>query len=346
MLLSDPHILNHLPKDQEAPSFIDVLLTLWLHKMMVILWVIAGTAAGVVLALALPRSYAVTTIIQLGSYQQGATSAIETPESVIAKVTNAYLPVIERAHAQTSGQPLFTLGLDLKNPKGTTLLLMTSKAMAERENEHITLHTRVAERVLDDHRREFQLLRTNLGLELDQARRALAAVKDQAGTLVLRRTLLEEKRTLVNRQMAEIEGELRRIVANRDTAGKNVSGQDQVLTLMMLDLQLAREREKRDDLQRQQLLGLVEEADRLARDEAELQRTQQSHEGNIAAIQARIAHVAETKLIGDTQHSLKPTGINRAVIVALGVFSGLGLGISIVVLLGALADRRRRIAQA
>jgi capsular polysaccharide biosynthesis protein len=313
---------------QAEPTFIDLLLTLMRHKAIIIICTAIGACIGGMAAIMVPRTYAYTTTLEIGRVQEGAAMAgIEVPEAVIAKVTNAFLPAIERAHGDARGESGFTLGLEVKNPRGTNLVIITSKAATDRQEEHLTLHRKVADRVLAEHQSEFKLLRTNMELELDQARRAAAGFKDQEATLALRRTLLQEKRALASKRITEIDNELASKTESRTTAGRSLTGQDQVLTLMMLDIEITRERDKRDDVQRELALGLVEETHRLSRDEADLLRIRQDQEDRITAIQARIANVAETRLIGEPQRSQKPVGLGKTMQGIIGVFLGFGLGV-------------------
>ncbi len=316
----------HAITDRESePTFTD-LPTLMRHKRVIIACTLVGAIGGVALAMQTPRTYSFTTTMELGSTQVGSSNPIEPAEAVIAKVTNAFLPSIERAYGETIGDPGFSIGLDIKNPKGTNLLLMKSKGPLDKQDEHRELHHQVVERVLAEHHQDFQMVRTNLDLELEQARRDAAALKDQAASLLLRRTWLQESRNLTNDRLVKIDSELARLATNREIAGKTVSAQDQVLTLMMLDMDRNREQDKRDNLQRQLSLGLAEEADRLTRDEADLKRTEQEQAGRITAIQARIANVAETKLVGEIQRSQKPVGMGKTLIAGLGVILGMTVG--------------------
>jgi LPS O-antigen subunit length determinant protein (WzzB/FepE family) len=148
----------------------------------------------------------------------------------------------------------------------------------------------------------------------------------------------------MDQRMRDIEKELMVVTANREMASKSVSGQEQVLTLMMLDLQLSRERDKRDELRQEYTLGLAEEADRLVRDEANLQRTLQDREGAIAMIEARIVHLSETRRVNEPLRSQKPVGIGRATIVILAVIIGLMIGLLLVWLRQGLHEHRMTVA--
>jgi hypothetical protein len=333
-----------IPLIDREPTFLDLLLTLARRKGTVALMAALGGVLAMAYMILMPRPFSFVTIIEIGSasHQTGAISPIEIPDASIVKLTNAYLPAIERAYDKTNGKPGFVSGIDVKNPRGTALILLSSTGPERDQDEHRTLHRQLAERLLSEHRKQFQLIRANLDLELEQAKRGLAAVKDHAQTLRLRRSLLEEKRTLTNQRLQDLEKELGKMIANREAAGKNLSGQDQVLTLMMIDLQLTREREKRDELQSQLTLGLVEEGERLTRDEADNQRQQQDHEASVAQVQARRANVAETRMIDEPQKSQRSAGIRASAILALGLGLGLLCGCLLAFLREALAVRARQ----
>ena len=332
--------LKMTPTPESEPGLIDHLLMVVRYKILVIVCTLVGIGSGLAIALNTPHIYSYTTTLELGK-----ALANESPDAVIAKVTNAFLPVIERAHGESIGEPSFTLGLDARNPKGTNLVLLSSKSSDQRQDEHRKLHHLVVERLLEEQGRELKLMRTNLELELEQARRSAAALKDQSATLVLRRTLLGENRTLTAERLAKIDEELVHIASNRDAAGKNIAGNDQVLTLMMLDMERNRERDKRDALQRQLTLGMSEEADRLTRDESDLQRAEQEHAGQIAAIQAKIDSVSETKVVAESLQSQKPTGMGRTMMVEIGAVLGLMTGIAMAYFCHALRNHMAAMVQ-
>jgi len=321
-------------------TLFDLLLIFIRYKWTLALATVAGTAIGVLVAMVLPRTYAYTTIIEVGRTEQGAAAMIESPDAVISKISNVYLPAIERQHGQQIGKPSFVLGLESKNPRGTKLVVMVSKGTEEQEDEHLSLHRQVAERVVVDHRRELQLLRTTFDLDLAEAGRAAAACKDKITSLAVRRTLEQEKYSLTTQQLRQLDEGVKQIEANRDSAGKFLNRQDQVLTLLMLDLQVAREREKQHDMQRDLAIGYAAEAERLAQEEADLHRSQQEQDGRITGIQARIAHIADSRVIGDPQRSQLPVGMGRVMITVIGIIMGVVSGIGIALLAQAFEHRR------
>jgi hypothetical protein len=150
-------------------SLISQLVTWWNHRWLIFASVAICTALGVIAAVLLPRSYGFTTTIEIGQVQlQGGGSAlIEPTEAVIAKITNAFLPQIERAYEERNGRTGFTIGMDVRSPRGTSLLLLSSKGSQAQQEEHISIHSLIVQRVVEEHRREVELMRTNLGQELD-----------------------------------------------------------------------------------------------------------------------------------------------------------------------------------
>jgi hypothetical protein len=328
--------------DSEWTVF-DFVMMLVRYKWIVFLVTLVGAGCGLALALYVPRVYTLSSIIEVGTFEREATTIIEAPESVISKISTVYMPVIERQHGKEIGIPAFSLGLELKNPRGTNLVVLTNRLTEGQEAEHVTLHGLVTERVLNDHKAKFQLLHTTLELELEQARRVAASLKDKAQAITVRRNLMQEKRNLTTQRLQLIDSELAGIEANRNTAGKSLSSQDQVLTVMMLDLQLARERDKQAELQRAMAIGMAEESDQLTREEADLQRSQQDQDGRIVGIQARISHVAETRLVGQPQRSQKPVGIGRSTIAIGGLIMGLGIGILLASMLQSMQKHKARV---
>jgi hypothetical protein len=308
-------------------GMIDLLLVAWQQRMLIGIGMLVGLVGGGAFAMTQAPAYTFTTTLELGTVQgQKGGSPIESPEATIAKINNAFLPAIERAHGQATGDPGFVSGVEARTPRGTNLLVLASRGTLDQQEVQLGIHQRLAARILEDHRKDIALVRTNLDLELEQARRAVSAIKEQVSTFSLRRTLLQERRTLAARRLQEVDNELTRITTNRDVAGKTLSGQEQVLTLMMLDLQLAREREKREELQRQLAIGLTEEEDRLAQEETGTQRTLQDSEGRVAAIQARIVHIPETRLVDQPQRSQRPVGTGRTTLAIMGLLIGAVFG--------------------
>ncbi len=335
-------LIPYIRSVEPEPTFIDLLMTLMRYKIVILTCVAMGAGAGIALALYLPRTYAFTTTIEVGTMQQGG-PAVEPAEAVMAKITNVFLPAIERIRGQEINEPGFTIGMDIKNPKGTNVVLLISKTSLDHQDEHFTLHRRLSERVIAEHQVQFSLLKTNLALEFDQAERAAAALKEQTATLDFRKKLLVEKRELTIQRMSEIDSELVRKTSNRDTAGKSLSGQDQVLTLMMLDNEMTRERNKRDDMQSQLMLGMKEETEKIAQEEKDLERTKADHQGRINAIKARMAHIDETKVIDEPQRSRNSVGMGKGMIAVIGVVLGLITGIMIAVVRHSLRQRAEKL---
>lgn len=312
-------------------GLVNILLLLARFKWIVIPAMLVGGGIGLLLAVVVPRSFAYSTTLEVGSVERESTAVIESPDSIISKITTVHLPAIEREYGTTIGQSGFVLGLEVKNPRNTNLVVLTSKGPLDEESTHRFVQGKIVDCILADHRDKLAFLRTNLTLELEQSRRQAESLKDQAAALVVRRTLLEERRSLTTQRIEQIENDLARVINNRELAGKSLTGQDQVLTLMMLDLQLVRERDKSMDLKRELAVGLAEERDRITREEADLARSQKDQDGRIAAIQARISNIDASKLVGETQRSQKAVSFDPIVVfgvtLVLGAFFGIMLAV-------------------
>lgn len=339
---------------ETEPSLIDLLFMLARYKWLVITTCLLGTAIGFFLAITVPRSFSYSTTIHIGSIEResiylsrqvgyadkDSTDLIESPDAIISNITTVYLPTIEREYGTTINQPGFVLGLEVKNPRNTNLIVMTSKGPLDDEAAHRAIQAKIADRILADHRKKFAFLHANLTQELEECRRQADALKDQAAALAVRQTLLQERRGLAKNRIEQNENDLARVINNRELAGKSLAGQDQLLTLMMLDLQLLRERDKSMELKRELAVDLTEAQDRITREEADLSRSRQDQMSRIAAIQARISHVDVSRVVGETQRSQKAVSFDPIVIVGLAAVLGTSFGIMLAACARAILARR------
>lgn len=324
------------------PGLIDLMAITWQNRWLVIACLALSAAMGGMVTAFSERPYAYTTTIEIGTVQrQDAASAIEPSESVLAKIDNAFLPAIEQAHGSAIAEPGFTVNLKVKNPRGTGLLILSSKGPEARQADHIAIQQQVAARIIEEHRRHIDLMRTTLRLEIEEARRSASAMKSKSSTLAMRRDLIQQKKELTTRRLHEIDNEMARISSNREQAGKSLTNQEQVLTVMMLDLQVMRERDRRDELQRELIVGLAEEGEALARDEVDFRRDEQNQQGRIAGIEARLANLSQTRIIGEPQRSQSPVGIGGAVIMAIALGVGLLFSVGFTLLVRGLRQQAR-----
>lgn len=326
--------------DDEVGLF-DLLVTVMHHWPVVIVGAVLGLVVGAGYVQMAPRQFAFTTTIEIGSLGQGgATSDVESPETVMAKLNNAYLPVLEHAHALASEDPGFSMGLDVKNPRGTSLVVLTSRAPLTDEAEQTSLHQELSRKIADEHNRKFRFVRTLLDLEEAESRRALVAIAARVEGLTHQRALLQERKTLVTNRLAEVDQTVAQVSQNRATAAKNLTAQGQALTLMMLDVEFSREQDRQENLRRELSLTLEEEGDRLTRAAGDLDRERQDQQGRIAAIQARIQNAAETRIIGHAQRSRKPVGPGSSLII-IGLAAGGILGVLLALMKQAISNHKR-----
>lgn len=328
--------------DGEA-GLLDLLVTVMHHWSVVVVGAGLGLAVGAGCMLTVPRQFSFTTTIEVGSLEQGgAASVVESPETVIAKINNAYLPVLEHAHALANEDPGFSMGLDVKNPRGTSLVVLTSRAPITDEAEQTSLHQKISQKIADEHNRKFRFVRSMLDLEEAESRRALVTIAARLESLTQQRALLQERKTLVTNRLAEVDQTVAQVSQNRATAAKNLTAQEQALTLMMLDVEFSREQDRQENLRRELSLTLEEEEARLIRDAGDLDRERQDQLGRIAAIQARIQNTAETRVVGQAQRSRRPVGLNGVMMIIIGFAAGGITGVMLAVMKQSTSIRKLR----
>jgi uncharacterized protein involved in exopolysaccharide biosynthesis len=293
----------------------DSLLSLFRYKWLLLTGAVVGLGVGIAMGMTLVRSYAYTTVVEIGKTDQ----LIETPDSCVAKLMNAYIPEVQMQNRTASDDHQSVIDLEVKNPRNSNLLVFTSKAPQADESAHIAVHQQVTDRLLEDHHKQAAIFRMNLEFELNQARQKLDELKDQNNTIALQMKLIEQNRALTNSQLSDSNAYLDRVTRNRESAGKVLSGNDQLLTLLMIDNQLAQEQNKRNLLQERLQVGLVQDEERVNKDLASNKRSIQTQEEQVKQLQFRLSNILETRVIASSRRSMSPVGLGRG-LTALAVF--------------------------
>jgi capsular polysaccharide biosynthesis protein len=175
-------------------GIVDLLVILFQRRLLVIGLAVLGGAVALALVLAQPKRYAYTTVIEIGktvamvSDPAGITKfvsvPVENPDASIAKITAAFAPEVELAYRQSTGAQNLKLDLEVKNPRNSELVVLTSKGPESDQDIYFDFHRRCVERLQSDHHALMAVMRANLEMSLSQAQHKLDELKDQAAAPV------------------------------------------------------------------------------------------------------------------------------------------------------------------
>jgi uncharacterized protein involved in exopolysaccharide biosynthesis len=176
---------QHSPSNDEI-SLVDlakILIRRWKTMVLVFLVVVLGALAYVLLT---ERSYEYVSIYQVAEEEPGR--ALETPASVLAKVSNLYLGPETRKLRESATLESLPFEVAVAHPNDTLLIRLGTEA-SENNHELVTqMHEALLARMIEGQQERVEKHRASLERQLSNAERALEAVEqstsDRAGELI------------------------------------------------------------------------------------------------------------------------------------------------------------------
>jgi hypothetical protein len=309
-------------------SLVDLGLVLWRRRWAVLTTAAAVAALGVLLALLLPKQYAYTTTIELGSHvEDGKTVPIEPPSAVLAKISESYIPLALRDYRERAGDEAKKFQVDARVPKDSQLVILESEGEAEQEPNHRQVQEQVVAALIDDHSRMFNLLRSGIELEKQQALRGLDELKDQEQFLLAEFKRLDLTGDLLRQQIEDANSLIEAAVKSRARAIREANDEARAMTLLMLDNEVQQNRTRLAGLEERFQVGLAQRRDDLNNKLRDNQRQQGIQDAVIQRLELRMQNLLETRAVVTGLKSLEPVGLSRAAIAVLGGLLGGLLGL-------------------
>jgi hypothetical protein len=164
----DQGLTNYYQEDEI--SLVDLWLVLVRRRAMFVAVAALCLVAGLLYAIAMPRSYQYSTSIEIGSRHDGASiELVESPETLLPKINESNIPLARQqyllAHPELQAVP----DMDARIPKGSQIIVLGSKG-AETESEmHVALQQAVVDMVKKDHGRMIDVLRKESEIQQQRA---------------------------------------------------------------------------------------------------------------------------------------------------------------------------------
>lgn len=164
-------------------SLVDLATILIKHKMTVIIIFIVTCAIGITMALLTPRIYTFSTTIEIGSQViNGSIQPFESPQALVAKLQYSYIPQILTEYKQSSPDNTQRYQIKASVPKGSNITLLESRGTSDQENTIKTLLQKVSQKAVQDHKRLFISVDTELKIRLEQATNSLNSADNKSDT--------------------------------------------------------------------------------------------------------------------------------------------------------------------
>ena len=179
---------------------VDIWLVLVRRKFVIAALVLTSIAFGLVYALSTPRSYAYTTIVEIGT--NGQNELIEPLETARAKVVDGYIAQVLQAYFTNQPNNAARYEVKVEVPKNSQVLVLRSGGTLESESVYAALHGEIVSRLRFDHLRVQNALREDLKIRLETRERNLAELRQHAKLFEAQLKRLEDKRELPARELS------------------------------------------------------------------------------------------------------------------------------------------------
>lgn len=219
-----------------------------------------------------PTKYTYSTTIQIGktftSNGEGVIREIESSEVVLAKLKESYIPLAVNQMMMLEDK---VFAVKVKNPKGSDLMILSSKCMTNMAKSYTKLHNLVTKPLMEDHlkiigvpRKEYQILsqqesiklknledpriysieEKNLQIQVEAAKMYLTEIENTEKLLLSQKIRLTETQVLLEQQITKAEDELAQVHASQPKAANEVDEGVHAMNLLMITNQTM-EKEKR-----------------------------------------------------------------------------------------------------
>lgn len=325
------------PYEEDEISLVDLWLVLVRRRFIIAAAVLASVLAGLLFAFLQPLTYAFTTTIQIGRIGDlrgvgvsaetiTAHETLESLETVVAKLNEAYIPKILAAYADEADE-LTVPKIGASSPKRSQLVLIKSKAPTKESGLHLELHKNIMETLLADHSILIGNFRQSLELQLMSAQKKFESLSDDARVLANRLKLLDGTKALLEKQIGKIQNLLSSTTSGLAQALQEVTGEAKALAFLMVGNVIQQYRNRLFTLEERVQTGLPTQRSEFEKQLADVERYMTTQKEIISAIEIRLSSMRETRVIVGPARSLESVGPGRAVILALAGVLGLILGI-------------------
>ncbi len=307
-------------------SLIDLWFILCRRRMIVVTIFCVFLLLGVVTAFIMPDKYTYTTSIEIGYTIDKERELIDSPEELLAKIKESYIPLILHEYAELSGDNNI-YHISARVPAGSNIIVLESKGPEDVSAIYLELQNKIVAKVVDDHRGVIEVARLGLNVERKKVQLKLSELRDRAKLFIKKAERLDESAALLVKQIQEVNQLIALAEKNRMQAVSEVEGALDAMALMVLDNEIQQNRVRLAAFEERLYITLPNQRDDLKAKLEDNKRAQARQSQLIDEIDIRLSNARETKAIVSPMKSLNPVGTSKKVIVVLSAILGILIGV-------------------
>ncbi|MBU2722941.1 Wzz/FepE/Etk N-terminal domain-containing protein [Acidithiobacillus ferridurans] len=303
-----------------------------------------------------PTNYTYQACAQMGVIDRDNTGQpifIDSPQSAIAQLNNAYIPSVVDTFVKKHKLKLNTVDFMTFNPKDSSMVCIKTKAPKSIGGSVTNIQNASLQRLVDNNSRLAAVSMASAETNLKKSQSAaqtlsskIANVVDQEHAVSGELSLLKTKDAVLQNQIGGISQEISRMRPLVEKASKNVHDNATALTMMIQNNQVAQERQQLFNLEMErsvalpkEQIGLLNQMNKLKRQETNLNAQIAANSAQIELDKASIKALQSTHIVRPSSPSIEPVGPGKAVFIVLGALVGLMLSVFYALLANAVTKQ-------
>ena len=304
---------------EDEISLIDLWLVLVRRKQVVLVGLLLGVTIASAFLLFVPEKYRFHTTIVLGQLTTSSADKItvlpiDTPETVMAKLEEGYIPQILE-QAVTKSEDTKGYRLQVKIPKESNLVIVEADGPLQDENIYLQLINDAAQALVRDHDKIIAPVEARLSIRLERAKLELETIRDnqifavkinalkqKIANVSLKLLALKDQRKiteglykytdiedkLTKKQHQENEATLKTALENRAKSIKQNNNPATAVTLLIFGNEIQHYQNRIAELDQHMYITLPEKRENLLKQLEDNTRAQQQQTDLISSYQAEL----------------------------------------------------------
>lgn len=324
-------------------SLIDVWLLLVEYKFFFFAVFLFCIVLGVTYAYIKPITYIYSVSIEIGKkIEDGRSAPIESPDTVLAKLEEGYIPKTIYQYKESNPEDGYNYRIKTRIPRNSELVVMEAVGTVTNKAAYLKLLNDIVLTLKLDHDRITNTILNTIEISLNQVKLEIETLQERAKLFASKSERLDEAEKLLKKQLDELDQQISSSLRYRKDAVSEAVDQPQAMTVLLIDSELEKNRNRRANVEEQLYIEIKNERETLQQQLAINLKEQEVKVQEMNAFETRKLAVIKTRPLAEPTQSLLPEGPGKSSIAILAGTLGIFLGL-ITVFVTAFISKARQI---
>jgi len=312
-------------------SLVDLWIILVERKNLLFLLLGAFFIGAIILSLLLPTKYLYSTSIEMGGrIVNDILWPIDTPETLLAKVQDSYIPVVLQQYQKSNPSNFAGYSIDASLPIRSEVIVLKSWGTEEQGQVYVELHQKVIDEIKKDHKRLLDVVRAGLEIKRNEARNVFEELHDTELLLKAKEKRLSDTEGTLKAQIENAKKQLAAVEKNRLHMVSQAKNDLKTMTLLVFDNTIQNQQQRLADMEQKLVFDLANDKEKVAKELLTNSREQRDQNEKIAKIESQLKNMMGTKAVVPPTRSIKPSSLSKFSIILVTTIFGLIISVFVV----------------